>query len=246
MRASLAAISRLLLRPDTKRSLLLAIAWCPCSLPTIPMTISLVSSHPSLILPHCSPCLRHQHARIPTRYSFQTGTPWNHQSRRSPCPRLTLLRPPDRPAILRWSVCRPHQSFLLRAPWRQSWLQPPLMRPRRRSERPNGLRTSSEQIQILRAADVTHLSKERKRPIPPRRNALPSLPRRNSRNPKVGAPLMSPNVFVLIFQSSVDVSKLDKTPEGLAIWPPLPAAASAPQVPNEVSLSFVTSSPNVY
>ena len=32
----------------------------------------------------------------------------------------------------------------------------------------------------------------------------------------------------------VDVSKLAKTPEGLAIWPPLPTAAAAPQIPNEV------------
>ena len=46
------------------------------------------------------------------------------------------------------------------------------------------------------------------------------------------------SMLILPVSPTVDVSKLAKTPEGLAIWPPLPAAAAAPQIPNEVCVVF--------
>ena len=63
---------------------------------------------------------------------------------------------------------------------------------------------------------------------------------KKSKSKSTSSPILPNSLLTpVLFSIAVDVSKLDKTPEGLAIWPPLPAHASAPQVPNEVSC-FVT------
>ena len=108
--------------------------------------------------------------------------------------------------------------------------------------------TSSRTTQILPAAVVTPLRRTSAGPTLLRRSALLIPLKRRSPSPKVRVSLSSPSILPLnpfLFSLIVDISKLDKTPEGLAIWPPLPAAASAPQVPNEVSRFFPDSSSNL-
>ena len=105
----------------------------------------------------------------------------------------------------------------------------PRTRPLRKNRRPNDSQTSSRTTRTLLATVV----------MPPqRRSALLTPLRRRSPSPRVRMAVTPPGlsklipVFVFL---AVNFSKLAKTSEGLAIWPPLPAAASAPQVPNEVS-----------